>query len=563
VFFKDTIAAANISRLEYYIDTDPGFGNANPIGVAPVADIIDVSWSLDISAFTNGFHNIYVRARDNNGNWSLTNRWSFYKDRIPAANISRLEYFIDTDPGLGNANAISVTAAADLADVFWSMDISGYSNGFHNIYMRSMDNNGNWSLTNKWLFFKDKTPASKINRLEYFIDTDPGFGNATSVAINPVADTSDVNFTVDITSLPIGFHNIYMRSRDDNGSWSLTNRWLLFKDQTPAANITKFEYFVDTDPGFGNGVDVAVTTGSDISDLSFSLNTTPLSEGFHKIFLRSKDNNGSWSLTNRWVFFKEYSPVPLNFKKGEYFFDTDPGFGNGTPIPFTAPMGGNIADFNFAADISSLTNAPHYMFVRDLDSNNKWSLTNVIEFSKNSTVPVTMLAFNAQLIGKKSLLTWKTASEINSSHFIVEKSNNGFQYENIGKVKAAGNSSTTKGYQFVDNTPSKGMNYYRIMQVDLDAQTKYSDVRKIEIKTDAPLFALYNNASNGSDIIIKSSSTPSLLGIFDASGKKLKEITVVGNSQHIDLSTLPSGIYNTVLYRNGEVIGIDRLVIRH
>ena len=42
------------------------------------------------------------------------------------------------------------------------------------------------------------------------------------------------------------------------------------------------------------------------------------------------------------------------------------------------------------------------------------------------------------------------------------------------------------------------MNYYRLKQVDLDGTSSYSEVRKIEIKTDRPLFAIYNNPSDGS-----------------------------------------------------------------
>ena len=104
--------SAYINRLEYFVDTDPGFGNANAISVSAVANIVDVNWALDISAYTNGFHTIFIRSKDNSGNWSLTNRWLFYKDNLPAANISRLEYFVDTDPGFGNANAISVSPVA-------------------------------------------------------------------------------------------------------------------------------------------------------------------------------------------------------------------------------------------------------------------------------------------------------------------------------------------------------------------------------------------------------------------------------------------------------------------
>lgn len=564
LFFKDIIAATSINRLEYFIDTDPGFGNGIAIAITPGATISELFFTVDITVMARGFHNIFIRSRDNNGNWSITNKWLFFKDISPSSNINRLEYFVDTDPGFGNGTAISITTGPNISEQFFTVDITSLTNGFHNIFIRSRDNNGNWSITNKWLFFKDIIPAANINRLEYFVDTDPGFGNGTAISITPGANIAEQFFTVDITTLTNGFHNIFLRSRDNKGNWSLTSKWLFFKDIIPAANVSKLEYFVDADPGFGNATNVPVTAGASISDLVIPVNSTALTEGFHKIFLRSRDNNGNWAITNFFGFFKEYVPSPLNIKTGEYFFDTDPGFGNGTIIPFTDPKGNNIPDFSFTANISALVNnAPHYMFVRTKDSSNKWSLTNVVTFTKSVVVPVTWLSFNAKLENKVVLLNWKTATEINSSHFDIERSINGFQFEKIGSVKAAGNSNGISSYDFTDRLPVKGMNYYRLKQVDLDGKFSYSEIRKAEIKTELPLFVLYNNPSNGSSITIKTGITPSLLGIFDIAGKKLKEISVATHSQQIDLSMLPSGTYTAVLYKDASVIAVEKIVIQH
>ena len=564
LFFKDIIAATNINRLEYFVDTDPGFGSGIPVTITPGADIANVFFTVDITVLTKGFHNIFLRSKDDNGNWSVTNKWLFFKDIIPSTNVNRLEYFVDTDPGTGNGIPVTITPGANIADVFFTVDITGLTNGFHNIFIRSKDNAGNWSITNKWLFFKDIIPVANVNKLEYFVDTDPGFGNATNVPVTAGANVADIFWTVDITGLTNGFHNIFIRSKDNAGNWSITNKWIFFKDIIPAANVSKMEYFVDTDPGFGNATNVPVTAGASINDLTVPVNTTSLSEGFHKIFIRSRDNNGSWTITNRFGFFKEYIKSPLNIKTGEYFFDTDPGFGNGTAIPFTDPKGNDIADFSFPANISSLTNnAPHYLFVRILDSSSRWSLTNVITFTKMITIPVTWLSFNARLEDRVVLLDWKTATELNSSHFDVERSINGYQFEKIGRVKAAGNSNTITSYDFTDRLPVKGMNYYRLKQVDLDGAFSYSETKKVEIKTDMPLFVLYNNPSNGSAITVKTANTAALLGIFDIAGKKLKEIPIVNRTQQIDLSALPSGTYTAVLYKDASVIAVEKIVIQH
>lgn len=82
--------------------------------------------------------------------------------------------------------------------------------------------------------------------------------------------------------------------------------------------------------------------------------------GVHNIYLRTKDLNGTWSLTNRWLFFKDKAQD--NFSGGEYFFDTDPGFGNGTAIPFGSGLGTNISDFSFGASLAGLPNGLHYLY---------------------------------------------------------------------------------------------------------------------------------------------------------------------------------------------------------
>lgn len=70
-------------------------------------------------------------------------------------------------------------------------------------------------------------------------------------------------------------------------------------------------------------------------------------------------------------------------------------------------------------------------------------------------------------------LVWKTASEYNSSHFLVEKSSNGEFSENniIAKITSPGNSSVETIYNYIDTEFSNTLNYYRLIQVDKDGQT--------------------------------------------------------------------------------------------
>jgi hypothetical protein len=105
-----------------------------------------------------------------------------------------------------------------------------------------------------------------------------------------------------------------------------------------------------------------------------------------------------------------------------------------------------------------------------------------------STVPVKMLSFTATL-GKNSKvdLKWTTASEINVSHFVIERSTDGADYSDAGVVFAYGNASDKTNYSFSDNLSNiqSGVVYYRLRSVDLDGKGMYSETRIIKLSKQA------------------------------------------------------------------------------
>jgi hypothetical protein len=106
---------------------------------------------------------------------------------------------------------------------------------------------------------------------------------------------------------------------------------------------------------------------------------------------------------------------------------------------------------------------------------------------RNTTLPVALTDFKASKQHNAVLLQWQTASEQNSASFIIERSADGKDFDAIGNVRAAGNSTTNKSYRYEDASPLKGNNYYRLKQVDADGKISYSDVRSINFATEATL----------------------------------------------------------------------------
>ena len=146
-------------------------------------------------------------------------------------NVTRVEYYIDTDPGYGSATSVSITADTNLVNQSLNVDPTGLSQGIHILCVRARDANGNWGFNQKWIFLKPFTgsvitppPTPDITSVEYYIDNDPGWGNGVPVAIqNNATNLSDIPVAANVTGLSAGLHNFYIRGKDSTDSWSLTD----------------------------------------------------------------------------------------------------------------------------------------------------------------------------------------------------------------------------------------------------------------------------------------------------------------------------------------------------
>ena len=222
-------AQTNITAAEYFIDVDRGFGKAVGITIAtPSANIANQSFNVALNAVAQGVHSIFIRSRNASGKWSIANRFVFYKTAAAAvaSNIIRAEYFYDADPGFGNAVAIPVTAGTDLQQINFTAGIGALTPGVHQLFLRSQNAIGNWSVSNRFIFYKQPPanglPPADITSVEYFIDTDPGFGNAVPIALNPAPALTDFIMPANISGLSVGNHKLFIRSRA-GANVSITN----------------------------------------------------------------------------------------------------------------------------------------------------------------------------------------------------------------------------------------------------------------------------------------------------------------------------------------------------
>lgn len=182
-----------------------------------------------------------------------------------------------------------------------------------------------------------------------------------------------------------------------------------------------------------------------------------------------------------------------------------------------------------------------------------------ISGSCSAPAPVRLLDFYSEIVERKVLLKWITASEKNNDHFLVERSVDGIRFNRIGKINGNGNSEIISHYEFEDASVTTGEYYYRLVQKDYDGTSTYSSV--ISETVNAVSLSLHPNPAQGNSVIIQCNADEIMsVSIYDLNGKPVIEIQeyIVGTEIHLT-GKLPAGIY-LVNIKNGKVNKTMKLI---
>lgn len=213
------VAQNEIVEAEFYINEDPGFGNATPIDLTS-AETINETLNASFGGLETGKYFAYVRVKGENDNWSLPLKMLFQVEREALADITAAEWYIGVDPGFGSATSIDISAGQTVEDLV-STDTDGLMAGRDFAYLRFQNANGSWSIPlKKGFMVNDKFPLDVV-AAEYFIDEDPGFGMGIPVAVNPDHFVSESYLAELSLDLEIGDHFLYTRVQNEEGTWSI------------------------------------------------------------------------------------------------------------------------------------------------------------------------------------------------------------------------------------------------------------------------------------------------------------------------------------------------------
>lgn len=279
-----------IERLEYFYDTDPGHGQGTIINNVEEGEN---QLALSMEGLTPGLHMLFVRSQGSSGVWSATQAHPFYLSSKKSEQVTQLEYFYDTDPGYGQGTLIDNALAS--GDNALNLSLNGLAPGTHNLFVRALGNAGQWSSVISKPFFLLAATTEDIRHLEYFYDTDPGYGKGTLIG---GLERGEQQLALSIDGLSLGAHLLFVRVQDEQGNWSsvMAHPFLI----GGKSGFMAMEYYIDTDPGPGQAIPVAMPETS--GQFAFDIPTESLSAGEHIIYVRGMDTQGNWSSVNQATF---------------------------------------------------------------------------------------------------------------------------------------------------------------------------------------------------------------------------------------------------------------------
>lgn len=221
--------------------------------------------------------------------------------------------------------------------------------------------------------------------------------------------------------------------------------------------------------------------------------------------------------------------------------------GMGTPLP----TGGIASNFE-----PQMTVATGDQFLICFSNYNSLITTVPLDFFGTADIsclplPVELISFSGVNQGGYNELNWKTGSEINCSHFELERSVDGIHYSKVASVKGQGTKLSETDYRYNDNAPFATTTYYRLKQFDMDGKMEVSDIIAIheEGGLDFEVLSVYPNPTNGEIKMTFSSPHEDPVNVFilDASGKLLYQQSIIAskgiNTLPLDLHDLKNGFY--------------------
>lgn len=208
-----------------------------------------------------------------------------------------------------------------------------------------------------------------------------------------------------------------------------------------------------------------------------------------------------------------------------------------------------------------------YRYSTDQPNGNSYDLARGVAYNTTNYVtvvcgtnplPIELIRLEAKQDGGNALVQWTTATEMNTHHFNIEKSNDGILFTTIGRIAAAGNSVVPIDYSFLDNEVENGISYYRISTIDWDGSISFSPVVALNYHQEMAI-----EIFQSSDLIRVLGLDESMIhvSLVSISGQILSQTS---GEKNILMSTqnIPDGMYLLFAECNGFTT-VKKLLVQH
>ncbi|SFC06820.1 Por secretion system C-terminal sorting domain-containing protein [Flexibacter flexilis DSM 6793] len=207
-----------------------------------------------------------------------------------------------------------------------------------------------------------------------------------------------------------------------------------------------------------------------------------------------------------------------------------------TTSPYGLYVNGNVNNNNFGTTTANLAD-------KDYMDNNNVPFANWLNSIPSSPLPISLAKFAAKSVNTNTVIvSWTTASEINNQAFTLYRSTDARTWTAIAQINGAGNSNTTRNYQYTD-ARAQASNYYKLQQTDYDGTSTFSPVVAVSF-AQTHLNLSPNPAHNTLQISAVEAYVLPEISVFDLKGKAVfQQSAIFTNQTAIDIQSWPSGIY--------------------
>jgi hypothetical protein len=164
-----------------------------------------------------------------------------------------------------------------------------------------------------------------------------------------------------------------------------------------------------------------------------------------------------------------------------------------------------------------------------------------------TALPVDWVNFEATKTSNDIRFKWITGAEENCSHFEVQRSIAGYNWERLVQLKGKGHSISITTYNYIDSQPLPGTNYYRIKQVDFDGEHDFSTTIGINYSTQIMINELKlfpNPTQQNVSVSWKSRMLTGFVQLLDLNGQIAKSLEVQNTTNtRMDVSDIQNGVY--------------------